>query len=200
MRLAKSAVRGIEELRVAVRLEKILMRTAGSFECIKVPANVEFSEDKTAAEILKSCGRQTINSRMPVRVKGDGNCLFNAISLAVCGDETRSGEIRARTTIEIIDQCDWYMSQHDNTDLNLVSPDFNEVCLYSAIPGKDSSVMTMYAASSVVNREIISVYPSVNGMLDKCIGILNTKIIPRCEGYRQDPIYIMWSGNLKEGG
>lgn len=197
-RLAKSASLGIEKLKIAVSREKILMRTACSFDSIKIPENVEFSKDITAAEIIRRVGSTKSNTRMPVSVKGDGNCLFNAISVAVCGDETRSVEIKARTTIELVDQWDWYITHNADTRLHLASPDFEEACLNCALPREYSSGWTMHAASSVVSREIISVYPAINGLFDKCMSILNRAFLPRCE-VRQDPIYIMWSGNLKLG-
>lgn len=37
----------------------------------------------------------------------------------------------------------------------------------------------MQAAATVVQRNIVSVYPALNGVLDKSVGILNTTFQPR---------------------
>ena len=36
---------------------------------------------------------------IPVNVKGNGNCLFNALSMAIQGNESLSTEIRVRTCL-----------------------------------------------------------------------------------------------------
>lgn len=46
----------------------------------------------------------------PITTRGDGNCLFNAASLALCGSEKLSTELRVRTTIELVENLDFYKS------------------------------------------------------------------------------------------
>ena len=53
----------------------------------------------------------------------------------------------------------------------------------------------MQALSSVVGRELVSVYPAMNGLLDKCLGILNTVLVPTIPTSRRsgERIYVMWT-------
>ena len=44
----------------------------------------------------------------PIITRGDGNCLFNATSLALCGSEKLSAELRVRTTIELVENFEFY--------------------------------------------------------------------------------------------
>ena len=39
---------------------------------------------------------------------GDGNCLFNSASIAICQDETLTHELRLRASIELAIHCDFY--------------------------------------------------------------------------------------------
>ena len=62
----------------------------------------------------------------------------------------------------------------------------------------------MMALSSVLQREIRSVYPAMNGVLDKCVGILNTTLCPRIANKKRsfESIYLMWTraeGKLESG-
>ena len=41
-------------------------------------------------------------SQVPIHVKGDGNCLFNAVSVAIYGNEAMSSELRDRTCVELV--------------------------------------------------------------------------------------------------
>ena len=45
---------------------------------------------------------------LPVRSTGDGNCLFNSASIAICGDERLAVELRLRTSIEPAIHRDYY--------------------------------------------------------------------------------------------
>lgn len=55
-----------------------------------------------------------------------------------------------------------------------------------------SSAWTKQAAAMVLRREIVSIYPALNGVLDWCVAILNTTFKPRTKATGR-PVYIMWS-------
>ena len=40
-------------------------------------------------------------SRVPLSVKGEGNCMFNSASMAISGNETMLRKLRVRTCIEL---------------------------------------------------------------------------------------------------
>ena len=46
--------------------------------------------------------------RIPVRVKSDGNCLFNSGSVLMTGDEDLSAELRLLTAAELFLHVDYY--------------------------------------------------------------------------------------------
>ena len=43
-----------------------------------------------------------IQGRVPVAVSADGNCLFNAISVLLIGNESIAQELRFRCTVELV--------------------------------------------------------------------------------------------------
>ena len=47
---------------------------------------------------------------MAVESRGDGNCLFNAVSICLNGDESKSEVLRKATAIEIFIHADTYMN------------------------------------------------------------------------------------------
>ena len=58
--------------------------------------------------------------------------------------------------------------------------------------GAFSSAWTVQAAATVLQRNIVSVYPALNGVLDKIVGILNTTFQPRGKA-KGRTVYILWS-------
>ena len=72
------------------------------------------------ANILKRAGLKMIN------IAGDGNCLFNAISMALFGHERFATEIRVKTCIELVQNRSIYESE--NGRLSLVSPSLDDAC------------------------------------------------------------------------
>ena len=143
--------------------------------------------------VVNLCGTA---SRVPVDVKGDGNCLFNSVSVAIQGDETLSSELRVLTCLELVLNFAYFKNHPHYEDFRLVSPDLVEASRMCAIDGKFSSIFTVQGLSSVINRAIVSVYLPMNGMLDNCVRILNTVISPRRHTLRhgcRDRVYVLWT-------
>ena len=134
-------------------------------------------------------------SRVPRYVTGDGNCLFNSVSVVICGNESMTCELRVRTCIELVLNFEYYKNHHQFRDFIRVSPDLEEACRMCAIDLEYSSVFVMQALSSVIGREIVSVYPAMNGLLDNCLSILNTVIVPRISSSTRNDgrIYLLWT-------
>ena len=86
------------------------------------------NRDKVAEAILKHCGKGNSNVNA-VSVTGDGNCLYNCLSIAVCGNEERSMEIRWQCAIELLLQKEYYKTYHATHSLDAVSPTYKEACL-----------------------------------------------------------------------
>ena len=97
-----------------------------------------------------------------------------------------------RTCIEMSFGQPFYESKHRLSGVKFASPDYDEAFKECALDGAFSSAWTMQAAATVVQRNNVSVYPALNGVLDKSVGILNTTFQPRGK-VNGCPIYILWS-------
>ena len=102
-----------------------------------------------------------------------------------------SGNVRKR--VELVENEKFYNSAaHGN--YRPVSPEYKVSCKEAATIGGWSSAWTMMAAASVIGCPIQSVYPTRNGILDKCVGILNTTFLPAGSfKNKSEPIQIMWT-------
>ena len=134
----------------------------------------------------------TMLNMKPVWVYGDGNCLFNAVSVSLCGSQRLSAELRVRTVIEMVINAEKYRCSSNVKTYLCLSPDYKEACTDCGKNGGFSSVWTMLALTTVIGRPIRSVYPPCNGPNDFPYRTLNTTFLPdKC--VRGKPIYIMWT-------
>ena len=53
----------------------------------------------------------------PIKTTGDGNCLFNAASKSVCGNERMASELRLQTSFELINNQEFYSNHPAVIDL-----------------------------------------------------------------------------------
>ena len=129
--------------------------------------------------------------KRPFQTSTDGNCLFNSASIATFGDQTKAAKLCVLTCIEMLEHSDYYKRHHKTTGLHLVTQDYNEAVVDCAIDRNFSCAWTIHALSSVLKIPIRSVYPTVNGLLDNSIPILNTVFKPRVASKKAQPIFIM---------
>ena len=61
--------------------------------------------DKVSLQIIPDSFKEPF---LPARSTGDGNCLFNSASIALCRDERLAVELRLRTSIELAVHRDFY--------------------------------------------------------------------------------------------
>ena len=114
--------------------------------------------------------------------------------MAIAGDTSLTTELRVRTCIEMVTNKDSYLKKHKNSGIKFVSPDYSEAVKDCSREGKYSSAWTIDAAATVLQRKISSVYPPVNGLLDKTVSILNTTFMPNLDNCTQTPpIFLMWT-------
>lgn len=71
-----------------------------------------------------------------------------------------------------------HIKKHEHTRIAFVSPDYEDAMRDCAFDDRYSCAWTMSAAASVINTRVVSVYPSVNGQLDRTLPILNTAFTP----------------------
>ena len=113
------------------------------------------------------------------KVTANGSCLFNSVSVALCGSEEISTELRVRTCIEMVINKARYISHPKASDLIWVSPNYVSSTIDCANPRGWSSIWTILALSQVIGRPIQSVYPPINGIQDLSYKFLNFTAVPR---------------------
>lgn len=130
---------------------------------------------------------------MAVITKGDGNCLFNSLSLAIHNIEVLATELRYRTCLDMILNRDYYIDVHCESDLRFVSGSFDDSLIDCANYYSFSTAYTIHAASTAIGNTIRSFYPGVNGICDNSIGISNRTFKQRSSKKNSIPLCILWS-------
>ena len=88
----------MKALHQAAILVQILLRSHPYQSTTKQPALQNGKIHQYSQSVVNTCGAA---SRVPVHVKGDGNCLFNAVSVAIYGNEamvSTDGGLQISTT------------------------------------------------------------------------------------------------------
>ncbi|KAL3860881.1 hypothetical protein ACJMK2_006977 [Sinanodonta woodiana] len=106
-----------------------------------------------AADILH---RYHADTGIRLRTTENGHFLFNAISIVLCGNESKSNELLYKTTLMMVLE-----------DIHLLSPDYSDAALNCAQIG---------SFPMVTKRPLLSVYPDVNGTKDLAFRALHITI------------------------
>lgn len=182
-------------LEKAVKRESVIMRDPFIVTDELPTTHVYFqrSTDIVSSRLQEKFG--FMPERRPLSVSGDGNCLFNAVSVALCGAERYADELRVRTVIEMVMNAEKYKSSPSAKTYLTLAPNYKDACVECGRNGAYSSVWTIVALTSVIGRPIHSVYPPCNGT-DGSNGFivrsLNTTFLPDTN-CKFEPIYIMWT-------
>ncbi|CAG2213189.1 unnamed protein product [Mytilus edulis] len=115
--------------------------TAAKTEYRNMPIFVRPSEcnqgslivDQTAQNILTKCRLHDVGT--PYEVFSNGGCLFDSVSVSLCGTQEFSTELRVRTTIEMIRLKSRIMSLPVTPSLMTVSPNYVASVFSCASPG-----------------------------------------------------------------
>jgi len=124
---------------------------------------------------------------------GDGNCIFNTVSYLLIGNEKLSTELRVRTVIELALYRTWYENQHQQFE-NIA--DYIDSFLDSAVNGGYSSIWTLWALATVIQRVIVSVCPILseqNDLATLAAQCLNTTLNPRFVGQEFPQLSVLWT-------
>ena len=143
-----------------------------------------------AQYILNKC--RLVNLGIPSMTTGDGNCLFNAVSIALTGNEDRAPELRVRTSVEMALNADTYKRRLDYDQLLAHSPSYSASMKDCCTEGAYSSIWTMMALSAVIGLPIKSVYPPMNGTKCKAHTALS-KLFVTDENEKRETLTVMWS-------
>ena len=108
------------------------------------------------------------------------------------GDQSKSKEIKVWTCIEMVKNRDHYKRLNKNSLFADLSGKYEDECLKCAIDGKYSSGYMLQAAASALGLTVTSIYPCLNGLLDKYKAELNRSFYPR-QGKSVKEVFIMWT-------
>ncbi|KAL3891208.1 hypothetical protein ACJMK2_003471 [Sinanodonta woodiana] len=75
--------------------------------------------DFAALGYMEQNANKDCQTYRPLLTTGDGNCLFNALSIALCGAESMCCEIKVRTCIEMAFNEQLYITQTYSRDFML---------------------------------------------------------------------------------
>ena len=129
----------------------------------------------------------------PLYSSPDGNCLFNALSIILFGNETKATELRLRTCIALLQNRELYEAHPSSKDIKTVSPDIEEACLDCCYSGAYSSAWAMMAAADATGVAIRSFYPCVNGPNDLVHKILHDMTFVPTVGTKMREVTILWT-------
>ena len=157
----------------------------------------------------------------PVALKStaNGDCLYNSVSLFLCGDETRSNWLRLLVAEELYSNAEYYAT-HEIFKNSAKLTDTPESVLFtvaltavgdkiisdggsqteavkaeaiaSCKIGVWGSLLHVMAFASVIKRPIYSLYPDINFRFRPLMHqLLNPRLSALDDG--RDPVYLLWS-------
>ncbi|KAF3702702.1 Vertnin [Channa argus] len=206
---------GLDDLtRMALEVDQLF----APFELPRMPCQ-NFPEwggvDNTARSLYPA---DAPGGLLPLNCKGEGNLLFDAVSMLLVGNTGLSLELQVRTVVEMVLWKRYYLSEMIDSKMMLQAVRFS-LCAEesedmlnlpatvleaifdadvkaSCFPGSYANMWHVYALSSVLQFNMYSIYPMFNL---KIRPYFNRVIRPRTLSKDSDPItlHIMWSGELQ---
>nr|XP_046229831.1 vertnin [Scatophagus argus]XP_046229832.1 vertnin [Scatophagus argus] len=206
---------GLDALtRVALEVEQVL----SPFQLPKTPCQ-DFPEWAGVDDMARGLypGDAPVGL-LPLNCKGEGNLLFDAVSMLLLGNNELSLELQVRTVVEMVLWKRYYLSgmidskmmlqavrfslcaEESEDMLNLpvtvLEAIFDADVKASCFPGSYANMWHVYALSSVLKFNIYSIYPMFN---HKIRPYFNRVIRPRTWPSDSEPLtlHVMWSGELQ---
>ena len=154
--------------------------------------------DLVSVELLKMTSPNILESVVPWKTVGDGNCLFRAAAIAAYNDERRHSKLRWNVFQEIRDNPTWY----DKDDPNYCSPFVNDLGInlenysyYFVSTPKDgvwSDINHILALSAVLNTPIMSYFPSLQHTVNSFSRIVIGRNVSKPDNM-ETKVKIMWT-------
>ena len=148
--------------------------------------------DPEARSIQKETGIHL--DKRPIYSSRNGNCLFNALSICLCGNEDLSSALRVACCVELIKNQKRYRWRSSKM-FEMTGVTYEEACVSAAISGSWQSNWATWAAANVLQRRIFSIYPPLPGC--HILGVYNNSnqvFVPSsCAVKTEEDIYILWS-------
>ncbi|KAM6906138.1 vertnin [Lycodopsis pacificus] len=157
---------------------------------------------------------------LPLKCNGEGNLLFDAVSMLLVGNTGLSLELQVRTVVEMVLWKRYYLSgmidskmmlqavrfslsaeeseDMQNLPVTVLEAIFDADAKASCFPGSYANMWHVYALSSVLQVNVYSIYPMFNL---KIRPYFNRIIRPRTwpNGCETLTLHVMWSGELQSG-
>ena len=120
--------------------------------------------DDVSSDILKIFHPAILQETMPVKTRGDGNCLYRAVSKAITGDERSHVLLRLMTVLELVDNRAFYDCDHRKhvdliCDNRIVCGSFEQILKDAVTINAYSGMRHIYALSAALRKPIRSYYP-----------------------------------------
>lgn len=133
--------------------------------------NIGALVSKNDVEILKKANKNFT----PYHTSGDGNCLFNAVSLALYGNESNAAVLKKITAKYFAENYAELREEYE--EMSLYFLDNYETLQSCLIDGHYSNPLTITAIANALGISIQLIYPPLNSN-DVGKEILNTRIQP----------------------
>ena len=166
----------------------------------------ELSDNHREDEISTALLPEDYWSDRAAKTTGDGNCMFNAVSLALFSTEDVSLLLRLLTAVELYDDADYYathpamethffsalsrLSDKEEMELSRVEAIKREVKLKVSVENKRSAFICLVALSRILGVEIKSIFPDVH---NRDRALFHQHLIP--SDVLGPTIKILWSGS-----
>lgn len=162
----------------------------------KIGDQVSGERDPTATELLVKMQPALLEDHVPLRVLGDGNCLFRAVSRGLYGSEDNHLILRLFTALEMAENPECYSRDHPEfpsndrvKDPRVDIPPYQEALTDVCTAGTSMELLHIYATSAAIGKPVMSYYPGINEHLVAW----NRRVTGR--GVRDGPaaIKLLWS-------
>ena len=152
--------------------------------------NCQIPIDKAATKILDQFNTKNFTA---ISTTGDGNCLYNSISIGLYGSEEHSVFVRVKTAIYIILN---FESISLPKTLRWLQGSLFECLVSCCTLNEWANAFLIHCCSLALSISIISIYPPINGLMDGNVSRLNRNF-----NYGFSPeIVILWAGGSKNQG
>ena len=184
--------------------EQLLMTfyNAGLSAMSMPTSNSVHRQDSSVALLRDNCP-WILAKYVPCDVGIDGNCLFRSVSLALYGTESFCMALRVLCLIEVLLNSGLYDTESSSfyspfaADVWLCLPNYDAFVHNVARDGEYSSMLTVLAISSVVQKPIQTVWPltSTPGAQSPCTKLVMGSGVQSAH----HPICVLWTTCRYEG-
>lgn len=181
-RLREAADRSYDELQRECEILKPVLK---SYPLVYNPALIFdqsiHQRDPVAEHYVQNHCEKSARNTIPMAVLGDGNCFYNSfVKLGGVGTTTDAStltpvELRARNIVELVLNKDAYLSQYGH--LVTILDDFRKYVQEEMVRDTNyAAVWDFLSIPTVLNIQLVSIYPNVNGKDDILCQYLNNQL------------------------